>query len=124
MSEDATIDLPRKGARKIKASSIIELLCFYAIVGWGVLQIYFQYSANSVLWANALPEPLNTNLSYLVFWARILPVLGGILAVLLLFLGRSSWAAIYTGIAFSHGMVVLMTDRALVVQGLAFVAGL
>jgi hypothetical protein len=123
MSKDATIDLPPKLVRKIKGSSIIGLLCILAYVGWGVLQIYFQFSSNSVLWANPLPEPMNTNLNYLVYWARPLTVLGALGLYYCFSWSGGGWGAVYGALAFAQWMVLLITDRVQVVQGLAFVAG-
>jgi hypothetical protein len=123
MSTHGTIDLPPKDARKVKVSSVVGLLCILAYVGWGVLQIYFQYSSNSALWANPLPEPMSTNLNYLVYWARTLTGLGALGLYYCFSWNGGGWGAVYALMAFAQWMVILMTDRVQVVQGLAFVAG-
>lgn len=123
MSTDGTIDLPPKVARKIKVSSIVGLLCILAYVGWGLLQIYFQFSSDSALWANPLPEPVNTNLNYLVYWARLLTVLGALGLYYCFSWSGGGRGAVFAALAFAQWMVILMTDRVQVVQGLAFVVG-
>lgn len=124
MSEDPIIAFPARTVRKINASRVLGLLCFFAFVGWGFLQVYFQFSSNSGLWANALPEPLNTNLGYVIYWLRILPIFVAFGFSFFFSWAGEGWGAAYAAIGIEHWGVVLMTDRSLVVQGLAFVAGL
>ncbi|MDF9779277.1 hypothetical protein [Pseudomonas baetica] len=123
MSTNATIDRPPKVAGKIKVSSIVGLLCILAYIGWGLLQVYFQFSSDSALWANPLPEPVNTNLNYLVYWARLLTVLGALGLYYCFSWAGGGWGAFYAVLAFAQWVVIMQTDRAQVVQGLAFFAG-
>ncbi|MHC5195056.1 hypothetical protein ACYSUW_14975 [Pseudomonas frederiksbergensis] len=123
MSKDIAIDLPPKATPKIRVSSIVGLLCFLAYVCWGVLQIYFQYSSDAALWANPLPETLNTNLNYLVFWARFLTVIGALGLYYCFSWSGGGWGAVYAALAFAQWVVIMMTDRMQVAQGLAFFAG-
>ncbi|MGF6282125.1 hypothetical protein ABH908_000389 [Pseudomonas frederiksbergensis] len=122
MSTDGTIDLPPKSVLKIKARPIVGLLCILVYVGWGVLQIYFQYSSDAALWANPLPEALSTNLNYLVFWARFLTVLGALFLYYCFSWGGGGWGALYAALAFAQWVVIMMTDRMQIAQGLAFFA--
>ncbi|MGE8066170.1 hypothetical protein [Pseudomonas sp. NPDC089569] len=119
-----TIDLPPKALRKVKARSIIGLMCILAYVGWGALQIYFQFSSDSALWANPVAEPMNTNLNYLVYWARFLTVLGALGLYYCFSWAGGGCGALYAVLAFAQWVVIMQTDRAQVVQGLAFVAGI
>lgn len=122
MIANTKIAVPRN-AKNINLSSIFHLLAFFAVIAWAGIQLYFQFSANAVLWAKELPEALNTDLSYVVFWSRILPILVGLNAGFMLLVGRLSWAAVYASIFIVHLVTVLVTDRAQVVKGLAFLAG-
>ncbi len=113
MIEDAKNVEPYTVHRKVTAGWLNSALSGLAIVGWVVLQFYFELPFDSLLWGAELRDSPGVTLRFLGFGLQVLQIFFCLPLLYFLLSGRVSAAALYAvpflyqGIVF-HGLTSLV----------------
>ncbi|WP_421527018.1 hypothetical protein [Pseudomonas brenneri] len=113
----------RQGRMAI-AETIFLLLLLVSIVGWGCVQLYFQFSPDAALWWKGTSEAYRTDRSYIIYWSRLIPLfIAAVSSIKLIVQGdsvqRISFGASFAAAFLFHCVVLFTTDLEHIVKGLA-----
>ena len=109
---------------RLEGNVFIHGVICLVMLAWAFVQLYIEFSTGPGHLSSTIPEALYTNLSYLMFWLRIIPSMLVLFAGFQLLSGRVLLAVAYAMTFLVHLVAVLVTDRAQIVQGLVSVFGL